>query len=494
LSVGSLTVARGNYLDNTISGTVNLNAGSTLISTNDVVVEFAGKGHGTLALNGGNFIVGPTATKWLMVGFWDTGAGELDVTSGNLLLENGTSLKMCRGNNNVGANVVNQLGGTVTFYSDAGLTIGGAGNLDLNYAGGASSSTAYNLNGGTLIVPQLIASSANGSRVFNFNSGTLKAAASSSSFFGPGVATTANVRNGGAIIDTANLNITIGQSLVHSTIGGDSPMDGGLVKNGGGTLVLNAANTYTGTTLVNSGVLALGSAGSIANSTVLTVNGAAVLDVSAVSGGFMLGAAQSLGGNGSVNGTVINNGTIAPSLSSGTFAALTLSNAPILNGAVVMQLARNNGSPLNDQILLPSAILTYGGTLTVTNVGAPLQAGDTFQLFSAAGYGGAFAITNLPPLGSGLAWSNSLATDGSITVLSTISTVPTNILWSVAGTNLVLSWPADHTGWLLQFQTNAIGAGLSTNWNAVPGSDSTNNLSVPVDPKMGSVFYRLVSP
>ena len=135
LSVNSLTVARGNYLDNSISGTVTLNSGGTLISTNDVILEFAGMGRGKLALNGGNFIIGPTATKWLMVGYYDTGAGELDITNGTLFLENGTSLKLCR-SGNTGGNVVNQIGGNVTFYSDAGVTVGGGGNLDLNYAGG----------------------------------------------------------------------------------------------------------------------------------------------------------------------------------------------------------------------------------------------------------------------------------------------------------------------------------------------------------------------
>ena len=39
-------------------------------------------GHGKLALNGGNFVIGPTAAKWLMVGYYDTGAGEVDVTNG----------------------------------------------------------------------------------------------------------------------------------------------------------------------------------------------------------------------------------------------------------------------------------------------------------------------------------------------------------------------------------------------------------------------------
>jgi autotransporter-associated beta strand protein len=69
LSVGALTVARGNYLDNSISGTVTLNSGSTQISTNDVVLEFAGTSRGQLVMNGGNFIIGPTAGKWLMIGY-----------------------------------------------------------------------------------------------------------------------------------------------------------------------------------------------------------------------------------------------------------------------------------------------------------------------------------------------------------------------------------------------------------------------------------------
>ncbi|MEI8241045.1 MAG: GntR family transcriptional regulator, partial [Actinomycetota bacterium] len=40
-----------------------------------------------------------------------------------------------------------------------------------------------------------------------------------------------------------------------------------LTKNGAGTLALNAANTYSGTTTVANGTLAIGAAGSLANTT-----------------------------------------------------------------------------------------------------------------------------------------------------------------------------------------------------------------------------------
>jgi autotransporter-associated beta strand protein len=418
LSVGALTVARGNYLDNSISGTVTLNNGSTLISTNDVILEFAGTGRGKLALNGGNLIIGPTATKWLIVGVYDTGAGELDITNGKLFLENGTSIKMCR-YGNTGGNVVNQIGGNVTFYSDAGTSVGGGGNLDLNYGGGATSTNTYNLNGGTLTVPQIISSSSSAARIFNFNGGTLKAAAAGASFFASGVASSANVRNSGAIIDATNFSITIGQALVHSTIAGDSATDGGLRKNGAGTLTLGGTNTYTGTTTVNAGALALGSAASIANSRSIAVASGAVFDVSAVTGGFTVGAARTLSGSGSVNGTVAINGTIAPG-ASGTIGTLTLSNSPVLNGVTLMDVNRNNGTPLNDQIVLPLSGITYGGTLTVNNIGASLTAGDSFQIFSTASYKGAFATLNLPSLGTGLAWNTNALTNGTLSVIATV--------------------------------------------------------------------------
>ena len=63
-----------------------------------------------------------------------------------------------------------------------------------------------------------------------------------------------------------------------------------------------------------------------------------------------------------------------------------------------------------------------------------------------------------------------------------------------AGGMLTLSWPADHVGWRLQVQTNSLATGLGTNWVEVPGSTTTNSLTLPVDSGNGSVFYRLTYP
>ena len=84
-------------------------------------------------------------------------------------------------------------------------------------------------------------------------------------------------------------------------------------------------------------------------------------------------------------------------------------------GSTTMRIATNPG-PVNDQVRGISTV-SYGGTLTVTNAGGTLSAGDVFQLFSAANRIGSFATLNLPVLSPGLMWSNRLVLDGSLLVV-----------------------------------------------------------------------------
>ena len=78
-----------------------------------------------------------------------------------------------------------------------------------------------------------------------------------------------------------------------------------------------------------------------------------------------------------------------------------------------------------------------------------------------------------------------------VTNSASISLNPTNILATVSGTNLILSWPEDHKGWTLQVQTNDLSAGLGTNWTDVPNSTSVGAVTNVINPTNGSVFYRL---
>lgn len=86
---------------------------------------------------------------------------------------------------------------------------------------------------------------------------------------------------------------------------------------------------------------------------------------------------------------------------------------------------------------------------------------------------------------------------GSISVFDitgVISTVPPDLNLTVANGQLQLSWPADHTGWTLQMQTNSLSVGLSTNWVNVSGSTSVDSTNIPITTTNSSVFFRLVYP
>jgi hypothetical protein len=125
--------------------------------------------------------------------------------------------------------------------------------------------------------------------------------------------------------------------------------------------------------------------------------------------------------------------------------------------------------------------------------GDPLVAGDSFKLFNAGSYGGSFASIVPASPGAGLVWNtSSLATSGTLSVVSsvTVNTTPTNINFGISNGNLTLAWPADHTGWRLQAQTN----GLGTNWFDVLGATATNEIVVPVNGTNGSVFFRMIYP
>jgi autotransporter-associated beta strand protein len=199
-----------------------------------------------------------------------------------------------------------------------------------------------------------------------------------------------------------------------------------VVKTGTGTLSLSGVNTYTGTTTVSNGVLAVvynGSTdGSINNSVTINVLPGAVLDGSGRSDGtFQLGssATQLLEGRGSINGNlnVNGSGTVSPGGGKGgSTGTLTVTNNVSLAGTAWMKLKRAN-SPNSDRIVSTTGNITYGGTLLVTNVGAALQPGDTFTLFSGGGLsGGTFSTIILPNY---ITWDTSqLGVNGSISVVA----------------------------------------------------------------------------
>lgn len=98
----------------------------------------------------------------------------------------------------------------------------------------------------------------------------------------------------------------------------------------------------------------------------------------------------------------------------------------------------------------------------------------------------------MAPSGGGQTAVFNTGTAGVITVtLASAAAAPTLSLANVNG-QMTLNWPTDHTGWLLQAQTNALSASLGKNWATVSGSDASNQFTLPIDASNGSVFFRLV--
>ena len=131
--------------------------------------------------------------------------------------------------------------------------------------------------------------------------------------------------NGSGIVNMGSKTLTIGATNLDSTFGGviqDGPTGSNarLVKEGTGTLTLTGANTYSGGTTINAGIL-------LANNTTGSTTGSGAVQVNA----------GTLGGSGSIAGAAIvgtNTGTaafLAPSKGATKPATLTIRSGLILN-------------------------------------------------------------------------------------------------------------------------------------------------------------------
>lgn len=170
------------------------------------------------------------------------------------------------------------------------------------------------------------------------NNGTIRIANDNGLGMAPATATAGNiVLNGGAFSVGANvtLNANRGVALGSATGSGTGILDvvnaaetltyagvitdngtgaDNLLKSGAGTLLLNNASTYTGTTTIGAGTLTLGANGAINNSSRIAVNTGTTFNVNAVTGGYQLRSGQTLEGSGSITGavTALSGSIIAP--------------------------------------------------------------------------------------------------------------------------------------------------------------------------------------
>jgi hypothetical protein len=166
-------------------------------------------------------------------------------------------------------------------------------------------------------------------------------------------------------------------SAVFSGVITDDGDDAGITVSGTGAFYLDGANIYTGGTTNAGGLLA---------------------------------------GTGSVQGPVV----VQPGATLGAgdpagIGKFTINSSLTLSGNVFIRVNKSL-SLSNDTVVVTGGATNLGsGTVTVSNLGPALVVGDTFTLFSEPVVGGgALTVTG----GGATQWSNNLAVNGSISVLS----------------------------------------------------------------------------
>lgn len=309
----------------------------------------------------------------------------------------------------------------------------------------------------------------------------------------------------GGIVASTNMNhtLTFNPGLAFAapqiwnwgTTNATCTFNGGITNNGFNWVLNGAANiTFNG---------AISGPGGLTDNNSATVT---FTNNNSFSGPLVCAAGAKIAGNGVLAAPVVvqSGGTLRAGLGgTDTTSALTINNNLTLGGTIIFYLNNTNAGAKASRVVGVNNLL-LDGTLNPINVGPAYQAGDTFVLFQATNYSGAFTSLSPATPGVGLLWNTSnIAVNGSLSVVAAPSVavlpVATNLIY---GTPLTLTAIASGTGPLsLQWydnNTNAIANATNQNLSLVhpsvadsgsytvvvssPFASSTNTVSVTVAP------------
>jgi outer membrane autotransporter protein len=253
-----------------------------------------------------------------------------------------------------------------------GGTIAGTGTVEKDGAGTLTLSPSVaggnTYTGGTVVKAGTLSVSADNalggtSSGMTFDGGTLQLGGS----FDLASTRAVTITSNGGTIDTQGFQSIIPQGITGA---------GALTKAGTGTLVLDGVNTYSGGTSVAAGTLVVGDASNA---------GASVAGPATVATG------ATLGGYGSVNGDVTNNGTIA--VANALSAVATSANAAVAKASTIALAHAQSSVAAGAQ-----GSFTINGQLTnagLIQLGGGAQAGNTLNVDSYVGQNGTIALNTV---------------------------------------------------------------------------------------------------
>jgi autotransporter-associated beta strand protein len=381
-STGSIT---GNVIDNSVltfdrSDSVAF-TGSTS-GTGSVIQT----GTGTTILTGNNTYTGGTT---ISAGTLQLGNGGTTGSIADNVLDNGVlafnrSDSVTFAGSISGAGSVNQTGTGTTILTGNNTYIGGttisAGTLQLGNGGTTGSITGDVLDNGVLAFNRSDSVTFGGvisgiGSVTQKGTGTTILTGNSTYAGGTTISAGAlQLGNGGTtgsiagnVLDNGVLVFNRSDSV---TFGGVISGTGRLIQQGTGVLTLPGANSYTGTTTVNSGTL--------------------IVDGSIASRQTFVNAGGLLGGQGTIGGDLINNGIVGQLNSPGT---LTVTGNYIQTAGGTLRIGVGGLAIGQHDLLAVNGHVTLGGTLQIVSLGGfSLQPGNQLVFIIANnGVSGTFA-------------------------------------------------------------------------------------------------------
>jgi len=418
VTLGGATTTVGGINAN-YTGSSSYTIGAT---ANSQTIAFTG-GNGTINVTGaptngisfnavvaGNFTVTGSGNRGVVL--WGNG----NQTTANTITVSSSTLLQAGSNSSTGsfgsAAIVNN--GVVTYRRSGTLNMTNAisGNGSVNYQlrqATVNLNTAGTYSGNTSIGPTaatVTASTVNwgvtdalpATTAFTFNPNTgssitldLKGYSQTvASLAGTGTVTDSIITSS---VGTPTLTIS---GTTNTSFGGLLSGSLALTKNNTGNLTLNGVSTYTGGTTISGGSLILGAAGSIGNSTVITVGSTnstgTVLDLTSKSS-FGFGSGQTVKGIGTINigsgKTVTIAGNLAPGNSIGTN---TITGDLALTGTLQSELGTSGATAtagVSDRTVVSGNLTLTGSTLQlIDNAGANSNGSANAGAYRLATYGG----------------------------------------------------------------------------------------------------------